>query len=285
MSSVNDAPVLSGASDFGTITEDDLNNSGDLVSSLVSGKITDVDSSAVQGIAVTGLNSSTGTWQFSIDNGQTWAGVGSASATSALLLRSSDKLRFVPDGKNDHGEPDVCRLGSTSGTAGQTGDVSTPGGTSDFSTASATSSITVTNLNDAPVITGANDFTTITEDDSNNNGDAVSALISGQITDVDTIALQGIAVTSVVSSTGNWQFSLDNGQSWNDVGSVSDSSADRYSRAIGCDSFRMDWTVQPPSSLSSRGIKPAAQTATGSTPRPLAASARLAQRLARAASP
>src|SRR5206468_9168344 len=97
VTAVNDAPVLSGANNFTTISEDQTTNSGDLVSTLIAGQVTDVDSGAVNGIAVTGLVSSTGTWQYSTDAGTTWTGVGSVSSSSALLLRSSDKLRFVPD--------------------------------------------------------------------------------------------------------------------------------------------------------------------------------------------
>ena len=52
MTSVNDAPVLSGANNFTPISEDQTANSGDLVSTLISGKVSDVDSGAVNGIAV-----------------------------------------------------------------------------------------------------------------------------------------------------------------------------------------------------------------------------------------
>src|SRR5205085_12451489 len=100
VTAVNDAPVLSGANNFTTISEDQTANGGDLVSSLISGQVTDVDAGAVTGLAVTGLSSGTGTWQYSTDNGSTWTSVGSVSNSSALLLRSSDKLRFVPDGLN-----------------------------------------------------------------------------------------------------------------------------------------------------------------------------------------
>src|SRR5205085_12609298 len=100
VTAVNDAPVLTGANNFTTISEDQTANGGDLVATLLSGQVTDVDSGAVQGIALTGLNNSSGAWQYSTDNGSTWTSVGSVSNSSALLLRSSDKLRFVPDGLN-----------------------------------------------------------------------------------------------------------------------------------------------------------------------------------------
>src|SRR5206468_3217101 len=116
------------ATNFATITEDNVTSNGDLVSTLIAGlTISDVDSVALQGIAVTATNSSTGTWQFSIDNGQNWSNVGAVSASSALLLRPTDKLRFVPDGKNGTTASVIfAAWDQTSGTAGQTGDASTP---------------------------------------------------------------------------------------------------------------------------------------------------------------
>src|SRR4029079_546551 len=129
---------------------------------------------AVNGIAVTGLTSGTGTWQYSTDNGSTWTAVGSVSDSSALLLRSSDKLRFVPDGQNaTSGSVTFRAWDQTSGSAGAKADVSANGGTTAYSTATATSNITVTSVNDAPVLAGANNFTTISEDQTANGGDTV----------------------------------------------------------------------------------------------------------------
>src|SRR4029077_2972473 len=171
-------------------------NSGDLVSTLLSGKVTDVDSGAVQGLAVTGTNSSTGTWQYSTDSGSTWNGVGSVSTSSALLLRSTDKLRYVPDGQNaTTASVTFCAWDQTSGTVGTKADVTTGGGTTAYSSATATANLTVTSVNDAPVLSGTNNFTTISEDQTNNSGDLVSTLLSGQVTDVDSGAVQGLAVT------------------------------------------------------------------------------------------
>src|SRR6185295_17123445 len=171
----NDAPVLTGANNFTMISEDQTTNAGDLVSTLISGQISDVDAGAVNGIAVTGLTSGTGTWQYSTDNGSTWTTVGSVSDSSALLLRSTDKLRFIPDGQNSTtGSVTFRAWDQTNGSAGTKVDVSTNGGASSFSSATATSNITVTAVNDAPVLSGGNDFSTLTEDQTNNSGDTVA---------------------------------------------------------------------------------------------------------------
>ena len=89
-----------------------------------------MDSGAVNGIAVTGLNSGTGTWQYSTDNGTTWTAVGAVDSSSALLLRSSDKLRLVPDGQNGTtGSVTFCAWDQTSGTQGTKVDTTAGGGT------------------------------------------------------------------------------------------------------------------------------------------------------------
>ncbi len=161
---VNDAPVLdnSGAPTFTTVTEDDTANSGDLVSAIVGASITDVDALAVEGIAVTALNSSNGTWQYNTGSG--WTDVGVVSDANALLLRSSDSLRFVPDTLTaDSASVTYRAWDRTSGAAGTKVNVGAGGGSSAFSTLADTAAITVTRVNDAPVgvptITG-----TVTED-------------------------------------------------------------------------------------------------------------------------
>jgi hypothetical protein len=94
---LNDAPVLdnSGTMSLTSITEDQTTNTGDSVSAIIASaggnRITDADTGSVEGIAVTGLASSNGTWQYSLD-GSTWFNVGSVSDASALLLESDDKL-------------------------------------------------------------------------------------------------------------------------------------------------------------------------------------------------
>src|SRR5204863_182132 len=149
-------------------------------------------------------------------NGSTWNAVGSVSTSSALLLRSTDKLRYVPDGQNaTTASVTFCAWDQTAGTVGAKIDVTTNGGTTAYSPATATSQIAVTSVNDAPVLSGANNFTTISEDQTNNSGDAVATLLSGKVTDVDSGAVNGLAVTGLNSSTGAWQYSTDNGSTWN----------------------------------------------------------------------
>ncbi|MFK8401434.1 DUF4347 domain-containing protein [Pseudomonas sp. BGr12] len=161
VSSVNDAPVLIPSSPMlNTLTDGDVNNVGQAVSSLITGQVSDVDTGAVQGIAITGLNSGVGgTWQFSLDSGASWQDVGTVSTASALLLRSSDRVRFVPDGVHGTTASFTFKAWDQSGiTAGQQGfklDASSSGGTTPFSLVSDTASVTVVEVNDAPTVTSS----------------------------------------------------------------------------------------------------------------------------------
>ncbi len=238
---VNDVPVLDNTKTqpFTTITEDDLNNPGNTVASLLGTAQSDVDLNAVQGIAITATSITlengdvvgTKAWQYSTDGGTTWNNIGAVSDTQALLLRSTDLVRFLPDGQNGNtGSITYRSWDQTSGTAGTKVDVSTNGGTTPYSTATGSSAISVTDVNDAPVLdnTKTQPFTTITEDDLNNPGNTVASLLGMAQSDVDLNAVQGIAISATTVTgfgQGNWQFSIDGGTTWNNVGTVSDGSA------------------------------------------------------------
>ena len=76
----------------------------------------------IGGIAVTNLSAGNGKWQYSLNAGSSWTDVGTVSASSALLLRSADLLRFVPDGKNaTAGSITYKAWDQTGATAGQQG--------------------------------------------------------------------------------------------------------------------------------------------------------------------
>ena len=216
---VNDAPVLTPANPTLTaITEDQITNVGQTVSSLIGASISDVDAGAVKGIAITALTSTNGTWQYSIDGGTTWTAIVAAN-NAALLLDASDKIRFLPDGNNGGSDTITYRAwDETAGTHGTTADTSTNGGTTAFSTATDTAHLTVASVNDAPVLTPANPtLTAITEDQITNvsdPGQTVSSFIGASISDVDAGAVKGIAITALTSTNGTWQYSIDGGTTW-----------------------------------------------------------------------
>ncbi|MGE3820138.1 MAG: hypothetical protein AB7I30_12015, partial [Isosphaeraceae bacterium] len=91
--------------------------------------------------------------------------------------------------------------------------------------------LNVTAVNDAPVLDGggAMTLTPIDEDQTDPSGDSVAAIIASaggdRITDADVGALEGIAILSLSSGNGVWQYSIDGGVAWSNVGVVSNNSA------------------------------------------------------------
>ncbi len=238
LNDVNEAPVLdnTGTMTLTGISEDDTSNGGDTVASIIASaggdRITDVDAGSVEGLAITSLSSGNGTWQFSTNGGGSWTNIGSVSETSALLLRSTDLVRFVPDGQNaSTASFDFRAWDQISGTAGNKVDVSVNGGETSFSSAIETASITVTDVNNAPVLdnAGSMQLANVLQNTTDPNGDSVATIISSaggdRITDVDSGSLEGIAVTAVEDTNGTWQYSTNGGSTWNNFGSVSDASA------------------------------------------------------------
>ncbi len=123
-------------------------NPGDTFASIIASagndRITDTDSSALEGIAIQSTDSGNGTWQYSLNNGSTWTATGSVSPTSALLLRATDRIRFMPDGVNaTTGSIGFRAWDQSAGTPGTKVSVANNGGTRAFSTATETASIVV----------------------------------------------------------------------------------------------------------------------------------------------
>ncbi|CAO3456589.1 hypothetical protein [Azospirillum argentinense] len=223
---VNDAPVLTAASPALTgIDENATANGGQTVASVLGASVGDVDSGALQGIAVTGLTSGNGAWEYSLDDGASWTAMGAPTDGAALLLRATDRLRFVPDGRNATSASLTYRAwDQTSGAAGSTADTTANGGTSAFSSATDTAGLTVTAINDAPTLSGGPVDLTATDEDTTSTATTVAALLAGLTHgDVDTGALAGVAITAATGN-GSWEYSLD-GTTWAALGAPSDGAA------------------------------------------------------------
>ena len=227
---VNDAPILAAASpDLGTITEDDIViGLTTTVAALAGSTITDVDNGAVQGIAITGLVSGNGLWQYNTGSG--WNAIGMVADTGALLLRPADSIRFIPDGNNATTATVTYRAwDQTTGAAGTKVDTSAPhtsapADTSAFSLAHDTATVNVTAVNDAPMGLGNLTLTSIGEDTVNPAGAAINTLTGLNFQDVDTGAtLAGVAVTGNTANPvteGVWQYATDG--NWKAIGIVTD---------------------------------------------------------------
>lgn len=223
------APELTPAGpSFSTIDEDATANPGQTVASLLGAQVSDPNSGALQGIAITAADAGRGHWEYSLD-GSSWVALGAVSDASALLLRAVDYLRFVPDGEDADSASITYRAwdqsGATAGQQGSQADARTHGGASAFSSASDTATLTVTAINDAPTLASA--ATPLPDTRENAPSTAFGTgdlLLAASYRDVDSGALAGVAITGL-SGSGRWQFSVDGGTSWRDIGGVSETRA------------------------------------------------------------
>jgi len=243
MVAANHAPVLDAAQSpvLTSVSEDSgvpTGATGTLVSSLVSG-VSDADTGALKGIAITAINTTNGALYYSTDGGASWSAVGAVSSTSALLLAAdgNTRLYYVPSANYNGTVSDALTFSAwdrTSGVAGTKVSTASSGGTSAFSTVTDTVAISVTAVNDAPVASGSATLSDILEDASSPSGATVSSLFAGNFSDsTDSVSggssantLSGIAITSYTADAakGNWQYTT-NGTTWTTIGTVSDTSA------------------------------------------------------------
>ncbi|MBL0374750.1 hypothetical protein JJB09_22300, partial [Rhizobium sp. KVB221] len=187
VAAANDAPVLTLSSPHLTsINEDAVDNAGQTIASVLGDSVADVDTGAVEGIAITGLTSGNGTWQYQLAGSADWVNVGSVSGTGALLLGAADSIRFVPNGENGTDASFTYHAwDQTSGVHGTLADTTTNGTTSAFSSGSDTATIAVSEVNDPAkieVLEGSD--TSVTEDSDVTAGNLV-ATGSISVDDVD----------------------------------------------------------------------------------------------------
>jgi hypothetical protein len=200
---VNDAPVMSDATPSLTpISEDDTSSAGNTVTNILSNSVSDVDASAVEGIAITALDAGNGTWQYSTD-GSSWSNVGTVSITQALLLAADDFVRFIPNQQTGTTATfTYVAWDQTSGSVGTKVNASVPGGATAFSAESNTASITVSDEDDD--FTDGNESQAINEDASaaGNVIDQNSSSVDGTIT-VASFTIAGDATSYSAGDTAS----------------------------------------------------------------------------------
>jgi hypothetical protein len=170
VTAVNDAPVLDPAAHpvLTAINEDDATSSGNSVAGIVAGgSITDADLPAgpvPSAIAVTAVDNTHGAWQFSTNNGASWSNFTATSGSivnlaAARLLdgtltgSATQRIRFVPAPDFNGSSSFTFRAwDKTTGSAGDTADISQTGGASAFSVATNTPGITIISVNDPPTL-------------------------------------------------------------------------------------------------------------------------------------
>ncbi len=204
--SINDAPSFNAGTTLAPVNEDAASPAGTTVTSLLDASFSDVDpSSSMAGIAVTADASSTGVegdWEYTTD-GSTWFDIGTVSTSSALLLPSTSKLRFVPF-NHYNGTPGSLTVYAvdnssattfTSDATQQTFDTTSDDDTSKVSAAGVSVETSVTAVNDDPTIASLPAMVTVTEDTASNVD-----LSAATLSDVDS-ASASITLT-IAAGTG-----------------------------------------------------------------------------------
>ncbi|MBL91653.1 MAG: hypothetical protein CMH56_07545 [Myxococcales bacterium] len=153
----NDAPVLTAAApELDEISEDDVDNEGINIATLLGTNFYDVDPLSSPGIAIYGTSASaTGaSWQYRVSAESAWAAIGTVSESQALLLPATYDIRYLPNeqvGESPSASFSFYGWDQNEGTAGAKQSVATRGEGSPFSLASDTARVSVTDINDAPV--------------------------------------------------------------------------------------------------------------------------------------
>jgi hypothetical protein len=168
----NDAPLLAtGTYALGSIPEDPSSNPGISVQAFVNtlisgGHYSDADDghpsgyTDPRGIAITVVDNSNGTWQYSTDGGSTWTNIPSIGAVQGFVLAADaagqNKIRFVPNADWNGTTTITFRAWDQSDSTSNASLVSIPtnstppSDTSAYSANSATAQLTVTPVNDPP---------------------------------------------------------------------------------------------------------------------------------------
>ncbi|WP_179243945.1 hypothetical protein [Tistlia consotensis] len=247
VTAVNDAPTASGTATLTAVSEDTTSPGGGTVSALLSSTFGDAtdqvtggsSANGFAGVAIVGnaATSTQGVWQYSTD-GTTWSDVGTRADGNALVLSTTDQLRFLPasDWNGTAGSLSFRTIDDSAGsvTGGSTADLTgATGGTTAVSAATATLGTSVTAVNDAPTATG-DAALTVAEDNSGSAGSTVTALFGGKFSDAtdavtggssaDSFAGVAIVGNAATTAQGVWQYSTD-GTTWTDVGTRADGNA------------------------------------------------------------
>lgn len=218
----NHAPVMANPATNSLLYADEDTTVGSASGARVSGlvqrsQMADADGDPC-GIAVIAADNTFGQWQYSLDGGA-WHNL-QISTNMARVLDPKAWLRFVPvPNFNGLVQPGLIYRAwdQTVWGSGGSAYASEWGGNTPFSEETSIINCQVAPINDHPAL-DTSESPHLPDIYGNiltqyNRGQSVSNLISGMVTDADTNVC-GIAVTSVVNTYGDWQYSLDGGATW-----------------------------------------------------------------------
>lgn len=227
---INSAPVLDASYNAAltNVAKGATSPSGDTVANIVGSSVSDFDGLAQLGIAVTAAGNTNGQWQYSLNGGTTWINMGTVSTSAARLLRMSDLIRFVPKASfTGTATISYAAWDQTTGVAGGTASLAKTGGKTAFSTTVGSAAVSVKVVNHAPVLSASGTYVlpSLKANTTSPASVTVSALLGKNVTDADSGALKGIAITSVDNSKGTWQYSINAGKTWTALTTVGDSAS------------------------------------------------------------
>ncbi len=167
------------------------------------------------GVAI--INTSTenlGKWFYSSDDGASWQEMGEYSENSALLLNSTDLVKF----ERTDGQAETIGLGfrawdKTSGTAHSTADVSVNGGTTAFSAEAGALGVQLS-ADQAPTID--NNGLDLTGRVQNPQGILVATILD-ELHAADADGIPPNMLITELMGKGTWSYSTDNGASWKEI--------------------------------------------------------------------
>lgn len=206
----NTAPILNPAL-TPTLTaqdEDNFNATGTAINTLIASAganyITDPDVGAVQGIALTGVNAASGTWQYTTDGGSSWNNINAATlnATNALQLASNslNRLRFVPTANFSGTISSAITFRAWDQYRGANGTFTSTtlnGGFTAFSSATDTANLVVQDVPDTPSISNAT-----TNEDTQSTSGLVVIRNGVDSTLVDTVRITAITGGNLFLNNG-----------------------------------------------------------------------------------
>ncbi|MEM9771286.1 MAG: DUF4347 domain-containing protein, partial [Cyanobacteria bacterium P01_D01_bin.73] len=188
---------------IGIFLEDAVSAAGTPIADFITnGSITDPNNaSAPEAIAITGIDNTLGTWQFSINNGGTWTAIPTTvSDALAVLLDADDRVRLVPNANVSGGSSIRFRAwDQTAGVSGSTGVNTAGAGTagSPFSLASKNALLTISPLNDAPTFTAGPNQTTNADLGLQTIPNWATNFVAGPPDEVASQGLAGYTISSV----------------------------------------------------------------------------------------
>jgi MYXO-CTERM domain-containing protein len=182
--------------------------------------VQDADNPAYIGLALTGADSASGSWFYTIDSGTNWQPVGTVSDSSARVLLAVPTTRLYYQPAADFSGAVISALtlrawDFTQGGNGTLQNTSGAGGTSAYSTGTATLPLVVLPVNDAPQATNMSAGQVYTEDTPVDLTDIVitdvdSATVTARLTLSNTsagtfsTATSGSTTSAVNPTTNTW---------------------------------------------------------------------------------